>query len=91
MKKSKSDANAKVTYHRFAVVDTKKPKAKATGAVDAASPTLDALVQEKKIDLKRYRGKVVFKRAIPKTTKLDGSSSAKRIIVKNGEVIGAQG
>jgi hypothetical protein len=90
MKKRKSAASTKVTYHRFAVVDTKKPRAKAV-SVDVASPKLEALRQMKGFDLKGFRGKVVFKRAVPRATKLDGSSASKRLVVKNGEVIGAQG
>jgi hypothetical protein len=91
MKKQKPATEAKVTYHRFSVIDARKPKTKSVSAVDAASPELNALVQEKGFDLKRYRGKVIFKRAVPKSTKLDGSAAAKRLIVKNGQVIGAQG
>lgn len=88
MKKQKSAANAKVTYHRFAVVDTRKPKTKSVSAVDAAAPSLKKL---KDINLKKYGGKLVFKKAVPRTTALDGSAASKRLIVKNGEVIGAQG
>ena len=88
MKNQKSAANAKVTYHRFSVVDTRRPKTKSAGAVDVAAPSLRKL---KAIDLKRYGGKVVFKKAVPRSTSVDGGASSKRLIVKNGEVIGAQG
>lgn len=88
MKNPKSAASSKVTYHRFSIVDTRKPKTKSASAVDAAAPSLKKL---KDINLKKYGGKLVFKKAVPRATALDGSSSSKRLIVKNGEVIGAQG
>lgn len=91
MKKSTPSATPKVTYHRFAVVDTRKPKTTAAPATDAGGPKMAALMKMKDVDLKRYGGKVVFKKAVPRATGLDGASSSKRLIVKNGEVIGAQG
>jgi hypothetical protein len=91
MKKKSTAKGTKVTYHRFSVVDTRKPMAKSVASVDAASPELTSLVQKKNLDLKRYSGKVVFKKAVPRSTKLDGSTSSKRLVVKNGQVIGAQG
>ena len=88
MKKQQGTAKPKVTYHRFSVVDTRRPKTKSAGAVDAATPSLRKL---KNLDLKRYTGKVVFKKAVPRATSVDGGASSKRLIVKHGEVIGAQG
>jgi hypothetical protein len=88
MKKQKAAAETKVTYHRFSIVDTRRPKTKSAGAVDAATPSLRKL---KNLDLKRYSGKVVFKKAVPRATSVDGGASSKRLIVKDGEVIGAQG
>ena len=88
MKNQKSAANTKVTYHRFSVVDTRRPKTKSDAAVDAATPSLRKL---KNFDLKKLGGKVVFKKAVPRATSMDGGASSKRLIVKNGEVIGAQG
>jgi hypothetical protein len=88
MSNQKSATKTKVTYHRFSVVDTRRPKTKSETAVDAATPSLKKL---KSIDLKKYGGKVVFKKAVPRATSTDGGASSKRLIVKNGEVIGAQG
>ena len=50
MKKQQGTAKPKVTYHRFSVVDTRRPKTKSAGAVDAATPSLRKL---KNLDLKR--------------------------------------
>ena len=91
MKKPTPAAAPRVTYHGFAVVDTRKPKATAAPAADAGGPKMAALMKMKAVDLKHYGGKVIFKKAVPRTTTLDGASSSKRLIVKNGEVIGAQG
>ena len=88
MKNQKAAAKTKVTYHRFSVVDTRRPKTKSESAVDVATPSLRKL---KGLDLKQYGGKVVFKKAVPRATSMDGGASSKRLIVKNGEVIGAQG
>jgi hypothetical protein len=82
----------KASYHKFDVVDSLKPKAKARPKVDAASPPLTALQAKlggKK--LKKLAHTVTYKRAVPKTTAVDGSASSKRLLVERNRVIGAQG
>jgi hypothetical protein len=81
-------------YHKFTVVESARRTDQARATPDATSPSLDALrgkLGGKVINLKQCKGKVEFKRAIPKSKVLDGSSSSKRLIVKQGKVIGAQG
>lgn len=81
-------------YQKFAVVDSARRTDHAQAAADTASPSLDALRAKlggKTIDVKKLAGKVEFKRAVPKSKMLDGSSTSKRLIVKKGKVIGAQG
>jgi len=82
----------KTSYHKFAVIDSVKSKPKARPKVDAASPSLTAL--QKKFGakkLKKLSNTVVYKRAVPKTTAVDGSASSKRLLVERNRVIGAQG
>ena len=82
----------KTNYHKFAVVDSVKSKPKTRPKVDAASPSLTVLqtkLAAKK--LKKLSHTVVYKRAVPKTTAVDGSASSKRLLVERNRVIGAQG
>jgi len=81
-------------YHKFTVVDSARRNNQARATSDAASPSLDALRAKlggEAIKLKQCTGKVEFRRVVPKSKVLDGSSSSKRLIVKQGKIIGAQG
>ncbi len=85
-------STVKTSYHKFAVIDSVKSKPKTRPKADAASPSLTTLQSKlgaKKV--KKLSHKVVYKRAIPKTTAVDGSSSSKRLLVERNRVIGAQG
>ena len=92
MKRKKTTAPKKASYHKFSVMDSLKPKASARPKVDAASPSL-AMLQAKLggKKLKKLSHTVVYKRAVPKTTAVDGSASSKRLLVERNRVIGAQG
>jgi hypothetical protein len=81
-------------YHKFAVVDSARRVDKARVGSDAASPSLEALQSKlgvKRVDAGKLGGQLKYKRAVPKSKVLDGSASSRRLLVKGGKIIGAQG
>ena len=81
-------------YHKFTVVESARRSWQARASTDAASPSLDVLRTKlggQSVDPKKIAGSVEFKRVVPKSKTMDGSASSRRLIVKKGKVIGAQG
>ncbi|HYE30061.1 MAG TPA: hypothetical protein VEH27_01410 [Methylomirabilota bacterium] len=86
----KKEASA-AQYQKFKVIDVAARPGHSKSAADVISPTINVLQGKDAVNPEDLKGRVVYKRAVPNSRNMDGSSSSKSLIFKGGKLIGAQG